>query len=698
MQRIQGWSEQGNTKVVVSGLSSTTLVQKSFPGSTITVYLTGTLTLASIYSDDNAIPTPLGNPFTVSATGAFGFFVGNGSYDLVFSGTGIATPFTLSDIQAGVGSSGVPSYAFASLPPSKNQNAGNLARVSDTQGGLWMDSGIQWVKTLPFVNVKDAPFNAKGDGVTDDAAAINAAAVAAGSNSRVIFPAATYLIGSTLTLKNDGQVWDMNGAIIQPNFTGVAIRVGEDGSNHSNIMMIGGRIARASISWTPSNTALQVSRVYNSKFIGQSIYGFEKGIQITTPSSAETDQNEFNFESIYNCKYGIYIYPTTSGACNANVFHGSGQIQYTVGDPAYGSPLNISSSTNASPIAVTTAVAHGLATGATVVIAKHATNTNANGTWIVTVTGATTFTLNGSTGNGVGGATGTADTGSYAIFISKTNDANGNVNSTYCAGIYLATSNSGANPKPNAIFLNGALNTFDGLHTEGFPLPKVILGPDAGGPDAAVVKNPNYFWNLEADWTKASDDLGAVNTALSSLTNAQFAYSGRDGIQLCNGGNSNSDSVLDLIQIGANSKDVLRLLTSGRIVVGEWLANGTLKIIDPANGARFVFEANQNGAASLNVLSSTVYPLVFAVGAANRYQLGTEGLLSLLTSGGSVQFGDGNAFTYSSLTAKYPSPKDGQMAWITDCNNSTFNNTAAGGGSTHTIVVYNSGTGDWRIH
>lgn len=67
---------------------------------------------------------------------------------------------------------------------------------------------------------------------------------------------------------------------------------------------------------------------------------------------------------------------------------------------------NISSSTNATPIAIT-CTAHGYSTGDTVVIASHSTNTNANGTWEITVTGANTFTLDGSTGNGVGGATGT---------------------------------------------------------------------------------------------------------------------------------------------------------------------------------------------------------------------------------------------------------------------------------------------------
>jgi hypothetical protein len=66
---------------------------------------------------------------------------------------------------------------------------------------------------------------------------------------------------------------------------------------------------------------------------------------------------------------------------------------------------NISGSTNATPISIT-CTAHGYSTGDTVVIIGHATNTNANGTWEITVTGTNTFTLDGSAGNGTGGSTG----------------------------------------------------------------------------------------------------------------------------------------------------------------------------------------------------------------------------------------------------------------------------------------------------
>ena len=68
--------------------------------------------------------------------------------------------------------------------------------------------------------------------------------------------------------------------------------------------------------------------------------------------------------------------------------------------------VNISSSTNATPIVLTTA-AHSFVVGQRVRVSGHLVNTNANGDrYIQAVTG-TTITLTGTVGNGIGAATGT---------------------------------------------------------------------------------------------------------------------------------------------------------------------------------------------------------------------------------------------------------------------------------------------------
>lgn len=74
--------------------------------------------------------------------------------------------------------------------------------------------------------------------------------------------------------------------------------------------------------------------------------------------------------------------------------------------PAIPSSVAISSSTNASPIVVTTATDHNLQTGDPVYISDHAVNLAANNYWYVTRLTATTFSLDGSTPTAAGGATG----------------------------------------------------------------------------------------------------------------------------------------------------------------------------------------------------------------------------------------------------------------------------------------------------
>lgn len=50
---------------------------------TISVFVVGTLTFATIYADDLTPPTPLANPFTADAeTGQFLFYANQASYDI----------------------------------------------------------------------------------------------------------------------------------------------------------------------------------------------------------------------------------------------------------------------------------------------------------------------------------------------------------------------------------------------------------------------------------------------------------------------------------------------------------------------------------------------------------------------------------------------------------------------------------------
>lgn len=93
-----GWCQQGNQTVATGGLVSTTKVQRSYPSCTVTVYLTGTVTLATIYSDNTNPPTPIpGGSFTASTNGRWQFWAAAGHYDIVMSAGGMTAPLTLRD-------------------------------------------------------------------------------------------------------------------------------------------------------------------------------------------------------------------------------------------------------------------------------------------------------------------------------------------------------------------------------------------------------------------------------------------------------------------------------------------------------------------------------------------------------------------------------------------------------------------------
>lgn len=88
----------------------------------------------------------------------------------------------------------------------------------------------------------------------------------------------------------------------------------------------------------------------------------------------------------------------------------NGQAKNTYG--SLPTSLSINTSTNSTPIVVTTTATHGLASGDSVVIGGHLGNTAANGRWIVTVLSSYTFSLakidgTNSVGNGAGTTSGT---------------------------------------------------------------------------------------------------------------------------------------------------------------------------------------------------------------------------------------------------------------------------------------------------
>jgi hypothetical protein len=94
---FQQWCVAGGQTVNVSGIASTTLVQASYPQCSVAVFLTGTVTPATIYSTITS--TPLANPFCAATDGSFLFYAAQASqYDIVLSNSNACNPVPLAQL------------------------------------------------------------------------------------------------------------------------------------------------------------------------------------------------------------------------------------------------------------------------------------------------------------------------------------------------------------------------------------------------------------------------------------------------------------------------------------------------------------------------------------------------------------------------------------------------------------------------
>lgn len=111
------------------------------PACTVAVYIAGTLSLASLYSDN--VGTPKSNPTTSAAAtpfaGYFDFYVATGRYDIRLSGGGILIPYTWGDVCIGPIDALLPVFNRAALeaiaPPSDGTVILMECAVSAGDGG-----------------------------------------------------------------------------------------------------------------------------------------------------------------------------------------------------------------------------------------------------------------------------------------------------------------------------------------------------------------------------------------------------------------------------------------------------------------------------------------------------------------------------------------------------------------------------------
>ncbi len=101
----------------------------SYPSCLVTVYITGTLTLANPLFGNASGSQPQTNPFTANTDGSVLFFAASGGYDVTYSGAGMPAPVTLTDIQLGASGGGGGGAVWGQI-------TGTLANQTDLETAL----------------------------------------------------------------------------------------------------------------------------------------------------------------------------------------------------------------------------------------------------------------------------------------------------------------------------------------------------------------------------------------------------------------------------------------------------------------------------------------------------------------------------------------------------------------------------------
>ncbi|MHB8392316.1 MAG: right-handed parallel beta-helix repeat-containing protein [Acidobacteriaceae bacterium] len=184
---------------------------------TITVYLHGTSTKATLYSDDGVTTTT--NPIVSDSLGRYAFYVTDGRYDLTCAGSSM-TPYTVSDVLIVEDPSFQDSIAAIKGVTWQDTNTvistrGYYAPGDGGAGTYWWNSADttadnggtviapnaggtgRWNLIVTLGSMQNAKqWGAKGDRATDDTAAIQAAINYVGGlgGGQIWFPVGTYVV------------------------------------------------------------------------------------------------------------------------------------------------------------------------------------------------------------------------------------------------------------------------------------------------------------------------------------------------------------------------------------------------------------------------------------------------------------------------------------------------------------------------
>ena len=385
-----------------------------------------------------------------------------------------------------------------------------------------------------WIDVTEAPYNAVGDGTTDDTAAIQSAIDAAGDGGVVFFPNKTFKTMGTLTAAYNNHTWLMYGATIWANFNGVAVRFGSFTAAHQNNSVYGGSLYRkgsvaGGVDWTAGNIGwqwLNISRYYHVDYyihgfeIGQQLLG--EGVDSGTITVSIASPAVFTKTS-HGLSAGSIVYFTTTGALPTGLTVNTPYYVIAAGLTANNFEVSASPGGSAVNISGTQSGTHTLWNGATFgiqyghLVPRHIVSnkfgihcTARNGGWC---------NENAFFGAGRVGTVSSdpSATGGYMIYLARGDRTPNVLNNNKFYGLCLEDAKS--SNKPSAVYCNAEYTLFDYLRYEGFDAPFI----NTSGSDFA--DGGNVF--------RGGVGLSTPATCLTNPTNGAYIFSGGNASVHC---------------------------------------------------------------------------------------------------------------------------------------------------------------------
>lgn len=199
------------------------------------------------------------------------------------------------------------------------------------------------------INVKLAPYNAVGDGVTDDTAAIQAAinaAVAAGGG-KVFFPNAAYAIYDGLVVSGNNVFLEGAEATLlyrKATNDGIALDFNKTDSYLKNVGMWGLSIRKEAETWSldKDSVGIRLNATQLGRFDNFDIINFDKGILLHGDYNKGTVYNTILPRLIFNNKINISFETESGSWCNENTIIG-GELSCQSGHPDnhYAGTINV---------------------------------------------------------------------------------------------------------------------------------------------------------------------------------------------------------------------------------------------------------------------------------------------------------------------------------------------------------------------